>query len=114
MSQVGTGQVTADLPRYCLAHLSRESRPRHPDGVITRYYDLYPLDVPRPAHGQTTATVACGTCGRTFSCTVSCRAQARRERLRVLAKGLALVLAGAGYIAGWTVSLATGVPSGRG
>ena len=111
--QVGKGQDTADLPRYCLGHLSGESKPDS-DGVIMRYYDLYPLDVPRPAHGQTTAIIACGTCGRTFSYTVSCRAQVRQERQRPLAEGLAMLLAGAGYIAGWAVSLATGVPSGRG
>jgi hypothetical protein len=111
--KVGKGQDTVDLPPYCLGHLSGESKPDS-DGVIMRYYDLYPLDVPRPAHGQTTATIACGTCGRTFSYTVSCWAEVRQRRQRPLAQGLALLLAGAGYIAGWVVSLAVGAPSGRG
>ena len=87
------GETLGDLPGYCLAHLVGESV--H-DGSATRRYDLYPVEVPRPAHGWTTATIVCGTCGEVLPCTVSSLARLRRECRRRRAEWLAMATAMAG------------------
>lgn len=89
----GAGETLGDLPGYCLAHLASKSVY---DGSATRHYDLYPVEVPRPAHGWTTATIVCGTCGEVLPCTVSSLARLRRERRRRRAEWLAMAAAMAG------------------
>jgi hypothetical protein len=79
----------ADLPGYCLAHLS--SKGTTSGGLAVRHYDLYPVEIPRPAHGQTTAAIVCGTCGKSLSCTVFSPAQMRRKRRRRLAAWLVVM-----------------------
>jgi hypothetical protein len=92
-------QSVADFPRYCLAHERSENFPRSPDDTIVHNYDLHRIEVPRPANGQTTATIVCGTCGRRLSLTVSSRSQMHSRRRRKLAAGLTLSATGAGYFA---------------
>ena len=88
-------EPAADLPEYCLGHLRSEDS-LSPYGPTVRLYDLYPIEIPRPAYGRTTATIVCGTCGKGLPCTVSSRAQMRRDRRRRVAAWLALAVAGAG------------------
>jgi hypothetical protein len=101
MSQSGAEPTAVDLPRDCLGHLRSEtSRAAHrawcvPLGSVSH------RDPARPAHGRTTATIVCGTCGRGLSYTVSSHEQIHRDRWRTLGEGLALTAAGAGYITGF-------------
>lgn len=106
MSRSRAEPTEADLPRACLGH-------KHPakdiaSDLIKISWDLYPVVIPRPADGRTTATVACGTCGRGLSCTVSSPARLRRQRRLRLAAGLALAVAGAGYLTASAILIARG------
>lgn len=107
MSQDETEPATADLPRWCLAHclwdIPDDSRPR-------RDYDLYRIEIPRPADGHTTAPIVCGTCGLSLRCTVSSRAEMRRQGRRNRTLGLKLIAGGAAYFIGVGFLLAAVTP----
>jgi hypothetical protein len=99
MSQGGAEPATADLPPYCLGHKSSESKDyRYSMPATVSNYDLWPIGIPRPAHGRTTAAIVCGTCGRSYSYSVSSQARMRRARQRKRAAGLATIIAAVGCL----------------
>jgi hypothetical protein len=100
VSEAAGTRPDADLPGYCLGHLSRKEDPRG-YGPVVHHYDLYPVEIPRPPHGRTRTTIVCGTCGKSLSWTVSSHARMRRERWRWPAACLAVAVTGAGCCAGF-------------
>jgi hypothetical protein len=106
MSRNAAELTDEDLPQACLGHKHPAGDPASDSIKIT--WDLYPVVIPRPAAGRTTATVACGTCGRRLSCMVSSPARLHRQRRLRLAAGLVLTVPGAGYLAAFAILTAWG------
>jgi hypothetical protein len=107
MSLGRAGPGAAGVPSYCLAHQREEEvRSYFSRETVVRRYDLWPIPVPRPVRGRATAAVACGTCGRSFSCTVSSLVRVRRRRRAAV---IALIAAAAGYLAAFLLLVTLGV-----
>jgi hypothetical protein len=98
MPQSGPEPTAADWPPYCLGHKSRTDPRVSFSDPFVHYYDLWPIEIPRPAHGRTKTEIVCGTCGRSYSYKVASRARMRRVRRRKRAIGLATIIAMVGCI----------------
>ena len=70
------------------SHLAHRIRHHDPNFFTRRDYDLYPIRAARPATGQTTAVVACGTCGEAVRLIVNSDAMCRSSRIRLYLAGL--------------------------
>jgi hypothetical protein len=98
MSQSGPEPTVADLPPYCLGHQSRRDPRVSVSDPFVYHYELWPIGIPRPAHGRTKTAIVCGTCERSYSYTVASRARMRRTGRRKRAAALATIIAVVGCI----------------